>query len=139
MGILDPFSSGFVKVPVYNILCKNIPKFQGESKTTYTQRLLNKQFSMYNDFFATKTDTRFKVKYKTFVNNCTKIKDNINTLNKRHQAKRKEILKTFTEESWKNSESKRQHSLTNCKICCEDTKLKRTLSKFPVKNQIKKR
>ena len=47
---------------------------------------------MYNDFFASKTDTRFKVKYKTFVNNFTKIKDNINTLNKRHQAKRKEIL-----------------------------------------------
>ena len=47
---------------------------------------------MYNDFFASKTDTRFKVEYKTFVNNFTKIKDNINTLNKRHQAKRKEIL-----------------------------------------------
>ena len=41
--------------------------------------------------------------------------------------------------SWKNSESKRQHSLANCKICCEDTKLKRALSKFPIKIQIKKR
>ena len=96
MGILDPFSCRFVKVVVYNILCKDIPKFQGESKTAYTQRLLNKQFSMYNDFFATKTDARFKVEYKTFVNNIPKIKDNINTLNKRHQAKRKEIPETFT-------------------------------------------
>ena len=87
---------------------------------------------MYNDFFATKTDARFKVEYKTFVNNIPKIKDNMNTLNKRHQAKRKEIPETFFEKSWKNSESKRQHSLTNCKICCEDTKLKRALSKFPI-------
>ena len=80
MGILDPFSCAFVEVAVYNILCKNIPKFQGESKTAYTPMLLNKQFSMYNDFFATKTNTRFKVEYKTFVNNFTEIKGNINTL-----------------------------------------------------------
>ena len=102
MGILDPFSCGFVKVAAHNILCKNIPKCQEESKTAFTQRLLNKQFSIYNDFFATQTDTRFKVKYKTFVNNFTKIKDNFNTLNKRHQTERKEILGSLIEESWKN-------------------------------------
>ena len=44
---------------------------------------------MYNDFFATNTGTRFKVEYKTFVNNFTKTKDHINTLNKRHRDERK--------------------------------------------------
>ena len=89
MGILDPFSCGFVKIAVYNILCKNIPKCQGESKTAYTQRLLNKKFSMNNNFFATKIDASFKLKNKTCVNNFTKTKDNINILNKRIQAKRR--------------------------------------------------
>ena len=66
MKILEPFSCRFPKIAVYNILSKNIPKCQGGSKMAYTQRLLNKEFSMYNNCSATKTDTSFKIEYKTF-------------------------------------------------------------------------
>ena len=86
-----------------------MPKCQGKRKTAYTQRLVNKQFSMYNDFFATNTDTRFKVEYKTLVNNFTKIIYNINTLNKTAPGEKERNIETFIEEPWKNSESKRQH------------------------------
>ena len=74
-----------------------MPKCQGKRKTVYTQRLVNKQFSMYNDFFATNTEISQKIKY------------NINTLNKTAPGEKERNIETFIEEPWKNSESKRQH------------------------------
>ena len=94
-GFLTRFHADLLK-SLYTTFCAKIFQNFKKKAKRHIQKLLSKEFSMYNDFFASKTDTRFKVEYKTFVNNFTKIKDNINTLNKRHQAKRKEIPETFT-------------------------------------------
>ena len=59
MAVNDAFSCGFVKVAVYNIFSKDIPRIKGESNKSYKQRTTTQYFETYNTFFDTENDARF--------------------------------------------------------------------------------
>ena len=89
MGILDPFSCGLLKSLYATFCAKIFQNFKGKAKRHIHKGCSVSNFPCIMIFFATNTGTRFKVEYKTFVNNFTKTKDHINTLNKRHRDERK--------------------------------------------------
>ena len=96
MPLIDPFSCGFAKVAVFNILSMklDLPKDEGEKWNEYNGKVFKVKYNQYITYFN-ETDT-FNVEYRQFVQSFKKIIPNIKGLEKRYGHKKQEILTAFS-------------------------------------------
>ncbi|XP_065678700.1 uncharacterized protein LOC136093585 [Hydra vulgaris] len=104
MSIIDPLSCGYVKVIVFNLLM---------SKASLQQRIdeYNSIFSCQKENFAVSNDIHRR--------NFPKIKAKLCYLSKRHSAKKKIIMDTFSLNAWikLSLTEKCRHRFSNCQEC----------------------
>ena len=131
MSILDPLTCGFVKVYCYGL-------FQETNATKSSMSKIQKgdnkqQFQKFNEYFR---ERNYIVDHKIFTDNFILIVKNIQSLIKRHKDHQVQILDKFSKKNWEklSLNKKNAHSLFNCNVCLQDTKLNGTLGFFPVKS-----
>ena len=131
MSILDPLTCGFVKVYCYGL-------FQETNATKSSMSKIQKgdnkqQFQKFNEYFR---ERNYIVDHKIFTDNFILIVKNIQSLIKRHKDHQVQILDKFSKKNWEKLSLNKEnaHSLFNCNVCLQDTKLNGTLGFFPVKS-----
>ena len=134
MPLTDPFSCGFAKVVVFNILSTklDLPKDEGEKSNEYKGKVFKVKYNQYITYFN-ETDT-FNLEYRQFVQSFKEIIPNIKGLEKRYQHKKQEILRAFSKNDWDSLsyEVKKCHSFTDCDGCMKNLPYRKTLAKFPI-------
>lgn len=142
MSINNPFTCGYAKIGVYNLLSETIlDRYESERDIDYRHRVRENQFSKYNTYFETEKYENLRVPYKNFQQSFPGIVKTLTDLGKRHSTTKKELLQLFSQTNWSQikEEVKAKHSLKYCEQCMQQPELKRGLAKIPIKNTVHKR
>ena len=91
-------------------------------------------FQQYESFQSVFQSVNFHVPFCKF-KHFREITKPIQSLGKKHPAKKIEFLETFSSENWDNlKERKTKHLLIDCKGCLNNKKLRCTLAMIPIKS-----
>ena len=131
MSVLDPLSCGFLKAFCYKTFTATPQNLTGNRIKQQTGEILMQQYESFQSVFQ---PDNFHVPYCKF-KHFREITKPIQSLGKKHPAKKVEFLEIFSSENWDNlKERKTKHSLTDCKACLHNKKLRSTLAMIPIKS-----
>ena len=120
VSILDPLSRGFLKAFCYKTFTATSQNLRGNRIKQQTGEILMQQYESFQSVFQS---DNFHVPYCKF-KHFREITKHIQSLGKKHLAKRVKLLEIFSSENWDNlKDRKTKHSLIDCKGCLNNKKL----------------